>query len=420
MCVGKRSEAEAAKSSLEAAFWKEISNSSYGKLAQGLKEKQVFNIKEAGMQVMPPCRVTNPFFAAFTTSFVRATLGELMNKLPPSVVVSNCTTDGFLCTATEEQIATAINGPLFTTYQQYRAKLTGVDLVPWSECLKVKHRIKQPLGWRTRGQATLQSIPNEKIVLAKAGIRTPRECDTDDLQNDWIVDHFINRTPESKFQVDYSPSIRSIILDGDKDWMISENENEKRLAMEFDWKRCPVGSSVTSRSINGTGHLYFDTKPWNSVQRFTHQRFKWQSYNKAKFRVLKTEADFKNFETYASQRKQKGIRTPTVDTEQSLLRKEMAAAFAQKLWGFDSVAPKFRRKEFVAWMNKNGVPMKLYDVANGMKHTVVANRFGQSAFLLNLVATLKSEVAKGFEDSKLWVIPEPAPEPHTNGDDGDA
>ena len=401
-CVGKRLEAEKGKSTLESAFWKEISNSSYGKLAQGLKEKQVFNIKEAGSQRMPPCKVTNPFFAAFTTSFVRATLGEVMNQLPRGVVVSNCTTDGFLCTASEVDIARVVDGPLFKAYRENRAKLIGKDSVSVDECLKVKHRIKQPLGWRTRGQATLLEDGSHPIVLAKAGIRTPREQETDEEQNRWIVYEFINRSPDSKFLVDYAPSIRELILDGDKDWMILENKNEKRLAMEYDWKRRPLDNSAVEREIMGTPHLFFDTVPWENVHLFAHWRINWQSYNKVNQNTLKSVRAFRDFGTYAYQEKSPTKRTPTKDTEQQLIKKEWAAAFSQGLWGFDNVATKFRRKEFAAWMTSHGIPMEFYDVENGKKHQVTEHAFAKSEFLTSLVEALKKEVLPSFDDSKLW------------------
>jgi hypothetical protein len=401
-CISKRLEAEKNSSSLEAAFWKEISNSSYGKLAQGLKEKQVFNIKEQGSQRMPPCTVTNPFFAAFTTSFVRATLGEVMNALPSKVIVSNCTTDGFLCTATEPQIRNAVKGPLFQAYLNHRARVLGKEVVSIEECLKVKHRIKQPLGWRTRGQATLKAEEAEPIVLAKAGIRTPRKLESDDDQNDWIVYSFINRSPDSKFLVDYAPSIRDIILNGDKDWMIQENKNEKRLAMEFDWKRQPISSSAVERPIRSESHLYFETKPWENVVFFSSWRRKWNEYNKQEVKCLKRIEALRNFEMYAYRDTSVVKRMPRNDTEKQLIRKEFAAAFAQGLWGLDKVDRKFRRKEFADWMTKHGVEMKFHHVENGKKHEVADNIFMRSEFLESLIRLLKVEVTPHFDDSKIW------------------
>ena len=402
-CIGKRMKADDEKRSLEAAFWKEISNSSYGKLAQGLKKKQVFNIKEAGSQTMPPCKVTNPFFAAFTTSFVRATLGEVMNKLPRNVIVSNCTTDGFLCTASEFAIAGAVQGPLFQAYQAYRARLLGKEQINFEECLKIKHKIKQPLGWRTRGQATIKSDAIEPIVLAKAGIRTPRDMRTDEDQNAWILYEFFNRTPESKFHVDYSPSIREITTGSPQDWILTENDGEKRLAMEFDWKRRPSTSSALDRSMTGRDpHLYFDTTPWDNVELFKSWKIKWIQFNKTQVHTLKTLGSFRDFELYVYQGAKKGTRTPTQETEKFLFKKTMAGAFAQGRWGLDKVGKNFRRKEFAGWMTAHGIDMEFYDVENGKKHEIQNHLFPRSDFLLKLVDDLKHEVTPHFDDSQLW------------------
>ena len=59
------------KGTLKELFWKESGNSLYGKTAQGLKEKRVFNVEKGYSNYVPPSAVTNPFFAAFITGFIR-------------------------------------------------------------------------------------------------------------------------------------------------------------------------------------------------------------------------------------------------------------------------------------------------------------------------------------------------------------
>ena len=77
-CVAKR--LSYPKGSLDALFWKELSNSSYGKTAQGLHSKRVYDLRDQEMKDLPPSKITNPFFAAFITSFVRAALGEVVDR----------------------------------------------------------------------------------------------------------------------------------------------------------------------------------------------------------------------------------------------------------------------------------------------------------------------------------------------------
>ncbi|MBT3494489.1 MAG: hypothetical protein HN461_19545 [Rhodospirillaceae bacterium] len=107
-------------------FWKELVNSSYGKLAQGLKERRVYNLKSRDTQRLQESKVTNPYFASFITSFVRAVLGEIMNEivtLDPSKkkIVFSVTTDGFITNADEGLVTYgATKGELSTQYTQRR------------------------------------------------------------------------------------------------------------------------------------------------------------------------------------------------------------------------------------------------------------------------------------------------------------
>ena len=73
-----------------------------------------------------------------------------MNRLPEDVAIFSVTTDGFLTTATDEQMKAAARDTLSKYYMSARQALTGDESV-----YEVKHLIRKPLGWRTRAQATL-------------------------------------------------------------------------------------------------------------------------------------------------------------------------------------------------------------------------------------------------------------------------
>ncbi|MCU6875972.1 hypothetical protein N4696_24810, partial [Escherichia coli] len=98
------------KGSLEEKFWKEIGNSLYGKLAQGLRAKTAFDTARGVNRSLPPSSVTQPFFAAHVTGFIRAVVGELMNALPSDSTVVSVTTDGFLTNCPLDKIN--MSGPL--------------------------------------------------------------------------------------------------------------------------------------------------------------------------------------------------------------------------------------------------------------------------------------------------------------------
>ena len=159
------------KKSLDNLFWKELSNSTYGKTAQGLREKRVYDSREMEMVPLPPSKITNPYFAAYITSYVRAVIGELLNALPSQRCVFSCTTDGFLTNATDAEMASASAGPAAQAFAETRQSLTGDPTV-----LEIKHKVRCPLGWRTRGQATLVEgdvDPPGNVVQPRAAFACP-------------------------------------------------------------------------------------------------------------------------------------------------------------------------------------------------------------------------------------------------------
>jgi hypothetical protein len=200
------------KNSLNHLFWKAIANSTYGKTAQGLREKRVYDLRDNDTKPLPHSTITNPFFASFITSFVRAVLGEIINSLPETVMVFSCTTDGFITDATDEHIQAAESGVLSRLFAEGRNLLTGTGSV-----LEKKHEIRLPLGWRTRGQATLKvgpekdDDPSYNVILAKAGISLSKEFDTPLEQSREIARLFFHRTPEDKITSSSLTSIRDIV-----------------------------------------------------------------------------------------------------------------------------------------------------------------------------------------------------------------
>ncbi len=270
---------------LENLFWKEISNSVYGKTAQGLKFKLLYDSRDRDMKELPPSKITNPYYATFITSFVRSALGEIINRLPKEVCVFSCTTDGFLSNATEEQMASAEAGPLASIYKRSRKAPTGK-----SELLEIKHYVRKPLGWRTRGQATLiegtlGKSEDINIVLAKGGIYTDFPTDAVRPRNDYIVDLFLNRWPEQKIDVKSLTGIRDIIeLNAD----LVDKTVPKFLSMEYDWKRRPVAAWDDPLH----NHVAFATEAWDTIDQFIEMRRHWDAFGVKSRRCIKTLDDF--------------------------------------------------------------------------------------------------------------------------------
>ncbi len=175
------------KGSLEEKFWKEIGNSLYGKLAQGLRAKTAFDTARGLNRSLPPSSVTQPFFAAHVTGFIRAVVGELMNALPSDSTVVSVTTDGFLTNCSLNKIN--MSGPLSSRFQSL------CDIVdPGSSMLTCKHEVSQLIAMKTRGQLTYRAIQGKPVVHARAGVKPPADIPRSDY-NDYMVDLYLNRLP---------------------------------------------------------------------------------------------------------------------------------------------------------------------------------------------------------------------------------
>ena len=175
------------KGSLEEKFWKEIGNSLYGKLAQGLRAKTAFDTARGLNRSLPPSSVTQPFFAAHVTGFIRAVAGELMNALPSDSSVVSVTTDGFLTNCPLNKIN--MSGPLSSRFQSL------CDIVdPGSSMLTCKHEVSQLIAMKTRGQLTYRAIQGKPVVHARAGVKPPADIPRSDY-NDYMVDLYLNRLP---------------------------------------------------------------------------------------------------------------------------------------------------------------------------------------------------------------------------------
>jgi DNA polymerase type B, organellar and viral len=371
--VAKRN--NAGSKSLRGLFWKEITNSTYGKTAQGLRPKRVYDLRDDETKQLDPSPITNAYLAAFITSSVRAVLGEMMNGLPEHRMVFSCTTDGFLTNATESEMESLEDGSLFRQFSKTRNWLTD-DASVW----EVKHKVLQPLGWRTRGQATLiagdlpegqKPLESKNIVLAKGGIHVPKSKESDALKNDYIVDLFLNRTPGEKIQVLSGVGIRDIMT-FEADFV--ERIFSKRLGMEYDWKRAPNGVSVDHKS----GHLIFSSKPWNNVNQFISVREMWDEYVAKQFICLKSISDFEKFADFAETRllldpdSRRYLKRE--DGDLMRLRQMICSAWKHGKAGMSEFFYPLTSNEFSETLQACGIKCSKADVENGRKKEFYAQR----------------------------------------------
>ena len=397
-CIERRNQYE--KANVFNSLWKELANSMYGKLAQGLTKRSGYNIATMEYETLPPSAITNPFFAAYTTSFCRGALAEILNSLPPSVTVCSCTTDGFLSNASDDEIAKATKGPLCRAYLESGKRLRD-DL---EHPLEIKARIAQPLGWRTRGQATLEPLSDGKIILAKSSFKP--DVETKDEQNEWIVNEFANRYYGKVYQFNTLVGVREMI---EKEADLYNFDSNKRLSMDYDWKRAPNMSSVTTRSIRGVEHLYFETLPWVNVDQYAFVKNYWKEYAMEKQLVLKEARQLEEFRQHYTERmeapRRKGHNLSKTNTAVKEFKKWFAKAYRNHSFGL----PRKADGDYLSYRKLDrklaavGFDRMLHALSNhGGKGADIPNVVPKTDFLVGVVKVLK-HFFPNFETDKVFV-----------------
>lgn len=86
------------KGTLEERMWKEVSNTLYGKMAQGIKERKVFDITRSESRTLGPSPISCVYYASSCTGLVRAALSAAIDVIgnAEGCEVVCATTDGFI------------------------------------------------------------------------------------------------------------------------------------------------------------------------------------------------------------------------------------------------------------------------------------------------------------------------------------
>ena len=254
------------------------------------------------------------------------------------------------------------------------------------------------LGWRTRGQATIIPAPGKETVLAKAGLQAPTRDRAE--QNQWVIDQFVNRT-ENTTQI--SKRLRTLPEIYKNGGDLFSKEQIIRVSMEFDWKRRP--SIMTTRPINDTSHLYFDTVPWRSVAEFTACREQWENFAGTEGRVLKSEVDLARFNDYRATASVAGVRKPRSNSALKTAHRMFLRAYVRSTWGLKATAMTY--SEIAAWLTTLGYSTKKSDLENAKRATarLAANLVPRTPVVDTFVARIRERFSS-FQ-SEMLLLPPP-------------
>lgn len=317
-------------------YIKLVGNGLYGKTAQGLKKKRVFEAGELKHIDLPHSPITYAACAAHVTGFIRAVMSEIIDRLPRHRTVVSVTTDGFLTDATKEELDACLDGPMASRFVDLCRRVA-----PGKDALELKHQGVQIVAMKTRGQLTAAAFEDKPIILAKGSVSPPIKPGdgvTPDqfkaLQNDYMLDLYLNRQPGQRTTIRPFVSLRDQLVHS-KD--VIRLTRSIRLNLEFDFKRKPVNPVV--RQVNGQDHLAFDTVPWQRADQVDTTREIFDVW--AKDHCLKTLDDWASWETYSNavgplKAVRKNKRTNinvTGKGAKGILLNTFIRAYVRNLWG---------------------------------------------------------------------------------------
>lgn len=365
------------KKSLEEVMVKEIGNSLYGKLAQGLRDKTAFDTATGKNNKIGPSAVTNPYMAAHTTGLIRAVCGELLHRIPLHRTVVSVTTDGFLTDAPLEELDQT--GPLCRRYQALCQQLHGDESGEPVPMVELKHHARQIVSIKTRGQCTAV-IGDTPPVLAKAGVKC---AGTTEEQNAWILRLYLDREPGQKIDASHLISLR-------EQWLtesdLIEIKKQSRLSYEFDQKRQLVNPQIVE--VAGGSHIACDTVPWGDAGMADHCRARFEGWREDN--CLKTLEDWASWEDYyesalALQGSKMRVRE---DGSLGILTRILTRSLVQKAW-FDHT---MTYGEISALLTSVGLPVTVDTCKNSKRAALPENVVPVTGEVLRVLALLLRQV----------------------------
>jgi hypothetical protein len=288
-----------ADGTFENAMYKDMGNALYGKTVQGVRGKKAYNTKTDKHEPIGKSKITNIFIGAHVTGLVRALLSELLAKIPDHYTIVSATTDSIITNCPMAEIP--MTGPLAKHMGRVRKRLAGLDASGGTkpDLLDVKSRTAQLLSWRTRGIATLEATPGEKIKLAKGGVKVPASGYA--VENQWLVNAVLTSLPGEKVSSkDPLPFTTAHRKAADHRFVTVE----KTANFEYDHKRRIVSPTDVMVQVPGdpgifVEHLSAATVPWRTVAEFNENRELFEQWRfSGERRRLKSLADWRDWQEF--------------------------------------------------------------------------------------------------------------------------
>ena len=279
------------KGSPEELAAKERSNSSYGKLAQGLAGTRVYSTRNNQTDLVPPSSITSAPHAALTTGLVRMVVSAAMNELHAlGYLIASITTDGFLTDAPQDVVAHLTLGGFTPDVERSRLLLAG-DTTIWEE----KHACRTLVMLATRTGFGLEPVGDHKLPAA-GGSYKPNPAmkqrfselgrkqyeqrhgpvDPGDLPADSVLEGwYLMGRPEALAELAMKREGRICVelhaLPSGRDYVRADADGvgrriHRQIRWEFDYKRQPLPATIHVERVTIDGqhyeHVSYATSPW--------------------------------------------------------------------------------------------------------------------------------------------------------------
>lgn len=331
------------KKSIPDLLLKEMNNSIYGKLGQGLSGKRAFSTRKRKTQETPFSPITMPYMAAFVTSFIRACVTAAMTELVwKGYRIASVTTDGFLSDAPPEVVFNLDAFGFGELYRQKRLYVAGKD-----DMFEIKHKARDLVIFTTRGGFGVGEIKDGQtweLPQAKAGYyfkgldgNFSSEMEKKNRETEYLAELFLSRTGRVTYEKKILPSLSDYLL---KNKEVAKVER-KSIKWEYDFKRKPDVKSVKTDHIliggNTYEHVSFATVPWKDMEEFIDVR-KYRDAHEKMYIPLKEERRVKRLMFYSAARhdiRYSGyyLRDTKIDDEMEILRPYVMALLGAYLHG---------------------------------------------------------------------------------------
>lgn len=267
------------------------------------KVKTGYDPRTSEYKNIPTSKLTQPWWASFTTGQVRAALCELMNNIAPGEMIANGVTDGICATQDPNTIPLGQIAQFMLEGRQRQGQ-SGVLLEPKGQSrgiLSARTRCCVSLGKTPVGSKTMTAMGPLSSDRDLVGRGAPAAYNTDEKsRRKWDAARLDrrnrmkvrrahkNRAYGTTITTKQPPPLAEQHRTGADFVMLSK---EKRLQMDWDGKREPI--LETAKDVHGV--VYFETRPWVTVEDAIAWRNDLDTWRNNFERVLKTKQDLFDF-----------------------------------------------------------------------------------------------------------------------------